>query len=195
MTQPAGSTTVVPAGHGADRRAGPQQPRQAGNAAGGYWRDIAAGDYPAAVSDPVTTAAPRYPTAIDGWIVAATLAAIGVSLAEAVLVFPTSPSTAFLSMTVVLLVAGFVGSLSYPCEYILERDLLLIRAGLARWRIPYARITTIEPSRSVWAGPALSLRRVKIGYGRRFVLVSPRDREGFIEALRARVDAAGPASP
>lgn len=140
------------------------------------------------MSDNVTAAAPRYATAVDGWIVAVTLAAIGLALAEAILVFPTSPSAAFGSMTIVLLVAGFVGAFSYPCEYLLETDHLLIRAGLARWRIPYARITAIEPSRSLWAGPALSLRRVKIGYGRRFVLVSPRDREDFIAALRARVD-------
>jgi membrane protein YdbS with pleckstrin-like domain len=139
------------------------------------------------VSDSTTAAIPRYPTAIDAWIVAATLAAIGVALAEAIVVFPASPPAAFLSMTVVLLVAGFVGAFSYPCEYLLETDHLLIRAGFARWRIPYARISAVEPSRSLWAGPALSLRRVKIDYGRRFVLVSPRDREGFIEALRARV--------
>jgi membrane protein YdbS with pleckstrin-like domain len=167
----------------------------AGDAASGHWRDIVAGDYPAAVSKHTTAAIPRYATAIDAWLVVATLAAIGFALAEAIVVFPTSPSAAFLSMTVVVLVAGFVGSLSYPCEYLLEADHLLIRAGFARWRIPYARITTVEPSRSPWAGPALSLRRVKIDYGRRFVLVSPRDREGFIEALRARVDAARPASP
>lgn len=147
------------------------------------------------MSDSSTAAVPRYPTAIDAWIVVVTLAAVGAALAEAVVVFPTSPSAAFLSMTIVVLVAGFVGSLSYPCEYLLEADHLLIRAGFARWRIPYARITAVAPSRSPWAGPALSLRRVKIDYGRRFVLVSPRDREGFIEALRARVDAARPASP
>lgn len=147
------------------------------------------------MSNSTTAVIPRYPTAIDAWIVAVTLAAIGFALAEAIVVFPTSPSAAFLSMTIVVLVAGFVGAFSYPCEYLLEADHLLIRAGFARWRIPYARITGIAPSRSVWAGPALSLRRVKIDYGRRFVLVSPRDREGFVEALRARVDAAGPGSP
>lgn len=146
------------------------------------------------MNDSTTPAIPRYPTAIDAWLVVATLAAIGGALAEAILVFPASPPAAFLSLTVVLLVAGFVGSLSYPCEYLLYPDHLLIRAGLARWRIAYGRITAIAPSRSLWAGPALSLRRVKINYGRRFVLVSPRDREGFIAALQARVGA-GPSSP
>lgn len=161
---------------------------------GHRWRGHRTGGYPPRVSDSTTAAIPRYTTAIDAWIVVVTLAAIGFALAEAIVVFPASPSAAFLSMTIVVLVAGFVGAFSYPCEYLLETDHLLIRAGFARWRIPYARISAIAPSRSLWAGPALSLRRVKIDYGRRFVLVSPRDREGFMAALRARIAAARPAS-
>jgi hypothetical protein len=141
-----------------------------------------------------TAAISRYPTAIDAWLVAVILAAIVSTLVEAILIFPASPSGAFLALTVVVLMTGFVGSFSYPCEYLLEADHLLIRAGFARWRIAYDRISAVAPSRSLWAGPALSLRRVRIDYGRRFVLVSPRDREGFIAALTARVAAARPAA-
>ena len=137
-----------------------------------------------------TAAPPRYPTAVDAWFVILMVLGLGAALAQAVVVFPTSPSAAFLSITIVVLVAGAVGTFSYPCEYVLEADHLLVRAGLARWRIPYHAITGIAPSRSLWSSPALSLKRVRIDHGRRFILVSPKDRAGFITALQARVLAA-----
>lgn len=75
----------------------------------------------------------------------------------------------------------------FSCHYTLEADHLRVQSGVVRWRIPYADITDVQASRSPWAAPALSLRRVKISYRGRFQLVSPRERERFIDELRARV--------
>lgn len=78
----------------------------------------------------------------------------------------------------------------YPCRYTFKADHLLIQAGALRFRVDYADITRIEPSRSLWSGPALSLQRVRIDHGRRFVLVSPMQRERFMAELQQRVAAA-----
>jgi hypothetical protein len=139
---------------------------------------------------PEPAASPRYPTAIDAWLVVAILLAIGGTLAEAVYLFPHSPSGAFVAISIAVLVAGAVGTLSFPCEYVLEADHLLVRSGLVRWRVPYRTITAIAPSRSPWSSPALSLRRVRIDHARGVLLVSPRDRAGFMAALATRVAAA-----
>jgi hypothetical protein len=138
---------------------------------------------------------PRYATAIDAWLVVVAVLAIGGALAEAVYLFPVSPSGAFVAMSIAVLVAGAIGTLTFPCEYVLEADHLLVRAGLVRWRVPYRTVTAIAASRSPWSAPALSLRRVRIDHARGVLLVSPRDREGFMAALAARVAAARPAPP
>jgi len=80
-------------------------------------------------------------------------------------------------------------ALTLPCSYSLEADHLFIRCGFIRRRIPYSQIHRIEPSSNPLSAPALSLRRVKIAYGRSFQLVSPRERERFIEELGQRVGA------
>jgi hypothetical protein len=140
------------------------------------------------------TANPRYPSAIDLWLVLLVLMALGALIWQTVASFRNDPAAAFLSLSLAVLIAGAVGTFTYPCEYVLEPTRLVVRSGLARWRVGYADITTVAPSRSPWSAPALSLRRLRIGYtqGSRtgFVLVSPRDREGFEAALLARVAAA-----
>ncbi len=83
-----------------------------------------------------------------------------------------------------LLVTALV---TVPCRYTLLPDCLSIRCGLYFTRIPLDHIRSIEPSGSWISGPALSVRRVKISTASRYYLVSPADRERFIEELTAAV--------
>ncbi len=131
----------------------------------------------------------RYPSKIDAWLVLVLAGAIATPLA---LVFlqPTRVGlgVALAGATFVALpVAAFV----LPCTYVLGRDALSVRAEwLLRRRIAYRDVVAIEPCRDPTAAPALSLRRVRITFGAASQLVSPRDREGFVAELRARVAAA-----
>lgn len=84
----------------------------------------------------------------------------------------------------VILLAGI------PCQYTLADDRLLVRSGVVRWRIPYVQITDIEPSRSLWSAAAMSLPRVKVSYGGRFIPVSPREREQFIAEPTQQIERA-----
>ncbi|HRP29219.1 MAG TPA: PH domain-containing protein [Burkholderiaceae bacterium] len=62
---------------------------------------------------------------------------------------------------------------------------LLVRCGPFRTRIALDQIRSVKPSRSLASAPALSLDRLAIAYGRfGTVLISPRDKAGFIAALR-----------
>ena len=79
-------------------------------------------------------------------------------------------------------------------RYSLTDDALKVRAGPFRWTVPLAEISSVRPSRSILSAPALSLQRVKVSYrrgrGQGFQLVSPRERERFMQTLRQRVDGA-----
>ena len=67
--------------------------------------------------------------------------------------------------------------------YEIDGDDLRVVCGPFRKRIPVGDIASVEPSRSVWSSPALSLDRLRIRYGDKSILVSPADKRGFIDAL------------
>lgn len=132
-----------------------------------------------------------FPSRIDAWLALAAAGGLAAALAGGLTALDTNPDQALFAFGLagfMLLLTALVG---WPCRYTLTDDHLLIRFGVIRQRIPYADITDVAPSRALWAAPAMSLRRVKVSYRGRFQLVSPRERERFIEELRARVARAG----
>ncbi len=74
-----------------------------------------------------------------------------------------------------------------PCRYTILDDAVSIRCGILFYQIALAEIESVEPSASWRNGPALSMRRVKIQTSKRIVIVSPRQREEFVEDLLAAV--------
>ena len=79
----------------------------------------------------------------------------------------------------------FFESIMRSTYYVIEGDTLLIRSGIVRWRVPIRSIRSITPTRSALSSPALSLDRLRIEYGGKAVMVSPEEKQRFIEALRA----------
>jgi hypothetical protein len=131
-----------------------------------------------------------YPSRIDTWLVLVIVGAVGLVVAHGILLVPTAPWAALISFGVAIFTGLIVAAMTMPCRYELEADHVLIRCGMIRQRIRYAEITSIAPSRSMLSAPALSVRRVKIGFTYGAQLVSPREREAFIADLQQRVDAA-----
>ena len=76
-------------------------------------------------------------------------------------------------------------------RYIIADNHLVVWSGPFRWRITISEISAITPSHDPIASPAWSLNRLRIDYGRKkSILISPRDRDGFIrqiEEIRAAV--------
>jgi hypothetical protein len=69
-------------------------------------------------------------------------------------------------------------------RYMIDRKMLSITCGPFSWEIELSSIRSVEPSNEMTSSPALSLDRLLIVYGvGKAVLVSPKDKEGFIHAL------------
>lgn len=96
----------------------------------------------------------------------------------------------------IAIVLGVVALLSIPMtwslratDYRIDGDELRIRSGFLSWRVPIHSIQSIQPTRDMSSAPALSLDRLAIHYWiggeRKTILVSPLDKRGFIDALRA----------
>jgi hypothetical protein len=128
-----------------------------------------------------------FPTRVDAWLVLATVGGIAAALLGGLATVETNPGESLFAFGLVAFMVALVFLVGLPCRYTLADDHLLIQAGVVRWRIRYADITDVAPSRSLWAAPAMSLTRVKVSYRGRFQLVSPRERERFIDELIARV--------
>ena len=89
-------------------------------------------------------------------------------------------------LPIALTVAVF-GLLVFPMRYELHEDALVVRAGLIRYRRPYAAITGAIPNHNLLSAPALSIDRLLItSKGGLGVNISPADRDAFLAALAAR---------
>jgi hypothetical protein len=87
-------------------------------------------------------------------------------------------------ITLVIVELFLVGPMMRATYYAIEGDTLLVRSGPAKWRVPIREIRSITPTRSALSSPALSLDRLRIEYGKKSVMISPEDKQRFIEALR-----------
>ncbi|HEX4025430.1 MAG TPA: PH domain-containing protein [Steroidobacteraceae bacterium] len=88
-------------------------------------------------------------------------------------------------MTLVAVVIVWVNLSTY---YEFEGEAFVAHSGPFRWRIPLQEIRAVSESDSARSGPALSMDRLEVAYGNgRVLLISPRDKAGFLAALRRRV--------
>ncbi len=85
--------------------------------------------------------------------------------------------------------------LLFPCYYAIEESHILIRSGLIRYRVPIDGVQSVTPTSNPLSAPAPSLKRVEIRMkDGKYYLVSPADREGFIEEVN-RLAGGGSESP
>lgn len=90
------------------------------------------------------------------------------------------------------LLGGIFSWLLLSTKYTVNQDTLLVQSGPFRWNIAKNEITQIVPSKSILSSPALSLDRLRVDYagGRRSVLISPEDKDGFLKAMSVTSNAA-----
>jgi hypothetical protein len=130
-----------------------------------------------------------FPSKVDRWIVALMIVPFGISIVvvgSALRANPPLPALVLLVGIEVLVLVLIVGTLRSTRYEVADRE-VIVRSPPFRRRIGIESIESIRPSRSPVSSPALSLDRLEIRYsGDRRILVSPRDREGFLAAVVTR---------
>jgi len=130
-------------------------------------------------------ASKTFRTAVDGWMGAILLSVPLIVIIVTVALALDKPDEVW----VMLIVLAFLGALGWgvvwPITYTVGDTHLTIRAGRLRTRIPFGDIIAVSPSKNILSSPALSMNRLKIAYGKTWVLISPKDRAGFLDALEA----------
>lgn len=90
-------------------------------------------------------------------------------------------------LTIILLVSGFITHLFINTVYQIDQHILKIKCGfLVNITIKIASIRKITETNNPISSPATSIDRLEIAYNRYdSVLISPKDKVGFIKTLKA----------
>ncbi len=149
--------------------------------------------FPAMASSSLQSNVPveRYRSGVDAWMVALIL--IGLGVPTMIVLHPKVTGLGLHAARAMVfgatgLVVLFLGWVFATTRYTLGSDALVIRSGPLRWTVPYAQIRSVRPTANMASAPAMSLRRLEVCYGDdQTVVISPRNRDAFIVALRRRV--------
>lgn len=86
-----------------------------------------------------------------------------------------------------VLIIIFVSWIWFGTGYTITEKELKIKSGPIRSKIPIEKIKKIRKTKNPLSSPALSLDRLEIKYGKySTALISPADKEGFIQAIKER---------
>ena len=133
----------------------------------------------------------RFPSKIDWWLpvlIGAAVLSAPVSIALGAKHTPFTPATLTILAVSMALPVGLVGWMFANTAYVIDGPDLRVNCGPIRIVVPIDSITRIERGSSLQSGLTLSLSRLAIHYGRfNEVLISPKDRQGFVRAIVARV--------
>src|SRR5262245_10086983 len=133
-----------------------------------------------------------FPSKVDRWLGIVLVISTVVSVAGVFVVgMEVSPVVAVFLSPLMLLGVALPLWLVSSTRYTIDSSDLHVRCGPFAWRVPLSEIRSITPTRNALSSPALSLDRLRIDFGRDgSIMVSPRNRERFLEELRQRVPAA-----
>ena len=129
-----------------------------------------------------------YRSKIDTWLIAVLVPAMVAAGAVGLLATASgTPATVWSGAFIVAIGLGLPWWVLVATHYTFAERELVIRSGPFRWRVPVAEITDVSPTSNPLSSPALSLDRLRIEYGRkRWIMISPRDREDFLRELEMR---------
>ncbi|MBU2549601.1 MAG: PH domain-containing protein [Proteobacteria bacterium] len=124
----------------------------------------------------------------DGWLGAIIWASVIVLAVLAVVAVSLSMPLAPRAILVLLYVgtAAFALWVWYFTGYRVQDGTLLVRSGPFKWRVPLDGIREVAPSRSWRSSPACSLDRLEIKHPGGSILVSPADKDRFMDDLALR---------
>jgi Bacterial PH domain len=130
---------------------------------------------------------------VDTWLLLVVLASAFTALAGASLALRSGAGW-FPTLLIALIGSALPIWILVSTKYTVSQAHVLIQSGPFRWCIAVPSITRIASTRSPVSSPALSLDRLRIEYdgGKKALMVSPLEREQFVQAVKAAMSAAEP---
>lgn len=125
---------------------------------------------------------------VDAWLAVVAGGALILSLSALGPLLHSGTAADRVGAFVTVAILALVTCLTVPTHYTLAGDVLTVRSGVVRWRIPLDSIRRLSPTHNPLASPAWSLDRIAVEYGTpgtqsRTILISPVGRDAFMERL------------
>lgn len=129
-----------------------------------------------------------FPSKVDSWLaIVLTLSSVFSLAVSASMLTSGDARMLLVAAALVLIGAGLPLWLLLRTHYSLTATDLAIVSGPFRWHVPICDIRSVTPTRNPLSSPALSLDRLRIDYGtKKWLMISPRDKDGFLKALERR---------
>ena len=129
-----------------------------------------------------------FKSAVDLWLLVIVALVVIISLGVSVrLVLQRSPAGYLRVIGMLAVGIGLPLWFLYTTQYLVEDEILKIQSGPLKWTIPITSISQVVETTNPRSSPALSLRRLEITYGEsKIIMVSPKDHDGFLEAIGQR---------
>lgn len=129
----------------------------------------------------------RFRSKIDAWLALLVAGGVGAMWLSVVgRIWAGRPIDA-LDVIVPLLATAFMVWVFTATYYVITADALIVHAGPIRRTVRLQSIQRLRATHSPLSSPALSLDRIEVTYGSKRILVSPRDKRGFVSAVMLRV--------
>ncbi len=129
----------------------------------------------------------QFPSRVDAWLVALLAGVPLFLIGLGVLALSKSTSAGLVQVGVGLAVGVAIAACSIPCRYTLGAAHLQIQSGVLNEEIDLTKIHGVELVRSFQSAPAWSTWRVKLILDDGYRLISPRDRDAFVQTLQAQL--------
>ncbi|EEG77094.1 PH domain-containing protein [Dethiobacter alkaliphilus] len=116
----------------------------------------------------------------DWWLIIIIVAAIIALILSAVENFPSVLSYVLIGISILM------GWIFFGTGYWLLEDRIMIKCGPLQWTVILSEITSVRPTRNPLSAPASSVDRLEIHHKKGSVLVSPRNKQQFLQLLKER---------
>ena len=125
-----------------------------------------------------------YRSKVDGKIAGVTVLTIAVLIVAGATMPDRNHDTAIVLHAVSLFCLALCVWTLLGTYYVIDATSLVVRSGPFHWTVPLRDIRSVQPTRDIRSGPALSFDRLRIEYGAgRVLLISPREKDAFLADL------------
>jgi hypothetical protein len=132
-----------------------------------------------------------YPSKVDFWLAAVLISAPLFVIGLGIYLILMIGAAGWICLVSGLFTAALIAGLAIPCRYTLTENFLMIQCGFLKEEINYGKIKSVSLSSNPLSAPALSLSRVKVDLESSFRLISPKNREVFIQELENKTKKLG----